>query len=96
MSADLLAFVDTNVLVYAVSHDEPDKQRTAREIVARGFNEGCYAISTQVMFELYVNVTKKARIASSPTSLSRTRVTILGRGSSGQSRRCPASDRTIP
>ncbi|MFL6237319.1 MAG: hypothetical protein ACJ76N_29610 [Thermoanaerobaculia bacterium] len=40
MSADLAAFVDSNVLVYAVSNDEPSKQSRAREIVARGFTEG--------------------------------------------------------
>jgi predicted nucleic acid-binding protein len=62
MSADLAAFVDSNVLVYAVSDDEPEKQARAREIVARGFTEGCFAISTQVMLEVYVNITRKARI----------------------------------
>ncbi|HEX9945298.1 MAG TPA: PIN domain-containing protein [Thermoanaerobaculia bacterium] len=62
MSADLVAFVDSNVLVYAVSNDEPEKQTRAREIVARGFAEGCFAISTQVMLEVYVNVTRKAKI----------------------------------
>jgi len=63
MSADRLVFVDSNVLVYAVSNDEPEKQRRAREIVAQGFTEGCFAISTQVMMETYVNVTQKAKIA---------------------------------
>ncbi len=67
MSADLVAFVDSNVLVYAVSNDEPEKQRKAREIVTRGFAEGCYAISTQVMMETYVNVTQKAKIALPPS-----------------------------
>ncbi len=62
MSADLAAFVDSNVLVYAVSDDEPSKQSRAREIVARGFKEGCFAISTQVMMEVYVNITRKAKI----------------------------------
>lgn len=57
-----LAFVDSNVLVYAVSHDEPEKQRKARDIVTRGFAEGGFAISTQVMLEVYVNITRKARI----------------------------------
>jgi predicted nucleic acid-binding protein len=66
MSADLAAFVDSNVLVYAVSDDEPEKQRRAREIVARGFTEGCFAISTQVMLEVYVNVTRKAKIGLPP------------------------------
>lgn len=54
------------MLVYAVSDDEPDKQGRAREIVARGFTEGCFAISTQVMMEVYVNVTRKAKIGLDP------------------------------
>ena len=62
MRGDLAAFVDTNVLVYAVSRDEPEKQEKARAIVERGFAEGCFAISTQVLLELYVNVTRKAKI----------------------------------
>lgn len=62
MNADLEGFIDSNVLVYAVSQDEPEKQGKAREIVARGFTEGCFAISTQVMVEVYVNITRKARI----------------------------------
>jgi predicted nucleic acid-binding protein len=62
MRGELAAFVDTNVLVYAVSTDEPGKQERARAIVARGFAEGCYAVSTQVLMELYVNITQKARI----------------------------------
>ncbi|HKI02269.1 MAG TPA: PIN domain-containing protein [Thermoanaerobaculia bacterium] len=66
MSAEPAAFVDSNVLVYAVSNDEPEKQGRAREIVARGFTEGCFAISTQVMLEVYVNVTRKAKIGLPP------------------------------
>jgi predicted nucleic acid-binding protein len=66
MSAKLAAFVDSNVLVYAVSDDEPEKQSRGREIVARGFSEGCYAISTQVMLETYVSITRKARIGLPP------------------------------
>lgn len=62
MSASLEAFVDSNVLIYAVSNDHPAKQRRAREIVERGFAEACYAISTQVMLEVYVNITRKAQL----------------------------------
>lgn len=62
MRDELAAFVDTNVLVYAVSTDDPRKQERASSIVARGFAEGCYAVSTQVLMELYVNVTQKTRI----------------------------------
>jgi predicted nucleic acid-binding protein len=66
MNADLAAFVDSNVLVYAVSKDAPEKQLRARQIVARGFAEGCFAISTQVMLEVYVNITRKAKICLPP------------------------------
>ncbi len=67
MSASLEAFVDSNVLIYAVSDDDPGKQRRAREIVDRGFAKACYAISTQVMLEVYVNVTRKAKVNMSQT-----------------------------
>jgi len=67
MSAELAAFVDSNVLVYAVSDDEPNKQATARAIVARGFAEGCFCISTQVMLEVYVSITRKARVGLPPS-----------------------------
>jgi predicted nucleic acid-binding protein len=62
MRGDLAAFVDSNVLVYAVSRDEPEKQQKAKTIIERGFEEGCFAISTQVLLEVYVNVTQKAKI----------------------------------
>ena len=66
MSDEPRAFVDSNILIYAVSKSEPEKQRRAKEIVARGFAENCYAISTQVMLEVYVNVTRKALIGWRP------------------------------
>ena len=59
MSGEIEALVDTNVLVYAMARDPPDKHARAREIVERGFRDGCYAISTQVLFELYVTLTRK-------------------------------------
>ena len=45
MRGDLEAFVDTNVLVYAVSRDEPEKQEKAKAILERGFAEGWSKIS---------------------------------------------------
>jgi predicted nucleic acid-binding protein len=59
MSGEARRFVDTNVLVYAVAADEPEKQRVAKEIVERGFAEGNLVISSQVLLELYVTVTRK-------------------------------------
>ena len=59
MSAAPEAFLDTNVLVYALAADEKEKHRVAADLVARGFERGCFAVSTQVMLELFVTVTRK-------------------------------------
>lgn len=66
MSGEIEAFLDTNVLVYAVSRDEGTKHDKARQLVQRGFEEGCFAISTQVLLELYVTVTRKLATPLSP------------------------------
>lgn len=44
MRGELIAFVDTNVLVYAVSQDDGEKHQRARHILEKGFTERCYAI----------------------------------------------------
>ncbi|HEX3554590.1 MAG TPA: PIN domain-containing protein [Thermoanaerobaculia bacterium] len=62
MKGELAAFIDTSVLVYAVCADHPEKQRLARSIVERGFVEGCYATSTQVLVELYDVLTRLAEV----------------------------------
>jgi len=59
MSAEMEAFLDTNVLVHAVAVQERRKHELAAALVRRGFEEGCFAISTQVLLELYVTVTRK-------------------------------------
>jgi predicted nucleic acid-binding protein len=51
------SFVDTNVLVYLFDRDAPGKQQRAREILA-GAGE-TLVISTQVLQEFYVAVTRK-------------------------------------
>lgn len=58
MSAD---FVDTNVLVYAYDHDEPEKRRQAKDLLRRIGRRGQLVISTQVLKEFYVSVTRKLR-----------------------------------
>jgi predicted nucleic acid-binding protein len=63
MRGELAGFVDTSVLAYAVSADHPAKQKKAREIVERGFVEGCFATSTQVLLELYDLLTRRAASA---------------------------------
>jgi predicted nucleic acid-binding protein len=52
-------FVDTNVLVYLFDSGEPQKQQRAREIVGALAREGALALSTQVLSELFVTVTRK-------------------------------------
>ena len=50
-------FFDTNVLVYAYSNTEPDKQVIARKLIA----ESVSYVSTQVLKELTNTLTKKFR-----------------------------------
>ena len=51
------AFLDTNVLVYLFDHDSPAKQRRARAVLeAEGSSA---AVSTHVLQEFYVTVTRK-------------------------------------
>lgn len=52
------AFLDTNVLVYAMDHAEPEKQGIARRLLAAA-EPGELVISTQVLGEFYVVVTRK-------------------------------------
>ena len=56
MSAEL-KFVDTNVLVYLFDGDSPDKQTRARELLDMEVEN--IVLSTQVLGEFYVTVTRK-------------------------------------
>ena len=50
-------FVDTNVLVYMFDDDSPRKQKVARELLAEEADR--IVLSTQVLSEFYVTVTRK-------------------------------------
>ena len=52
-------FVDTNVLVYAYDRSEPGKQQQALEVLDRLAVTGVGMISTQVLAEFFVAVTRK-------------------------------------
>lgn len=54
-----LEFVDTNALLYAVDHTEPETQARAEALLNRlwGAHTGC--LSVQVVQEFYVNATRK-------------------------------------
>ena len=51
------SFVDTNVLVYVFDDDSPRKQETARRILDEQADR--VVLSTQVLGEFYVTVTRK-------------------------------------
>jgi predicted nucleic acid-binding protein len=54
-----LAFVDTNVLVYARDRSEADKQRRAAEWMAALWDSRTGRVSYQVLQEYYVTATRK-------------------------------------
>jgi predicted nucleic acid-binding protein len=54
--------VDTNVLVYAYDRTEPEKQSQARVVLDRIARVELGAISTQVLAEFFVTVTRKLAV----------------------------------
>ena len=59
-------FVDTNVLLYWRDPDQPAKQRLAAAWLEHLWREGAARVSTQVLYEYYVNITRKLRPGLSP------------------------------
>jgi len=57
------AFLDANILVYAQDRDSPAKRRRSREVIAALAESGAGVISTQVLQEFYVAVTRKLGVA---------------------------------
>jgi len=55
------AFFDTNVLVYAFDKDEPEKGIIARQLIRDYGGSGNLVLSTQVLQEFYVTVTKMGK-----------------------------------
>ena len=54
-----LKFIDTNVLVYAYDADADDKHLKAQEILRDCWENKSGTVSTQVLQEFYVTVTRK-------------------------------------
>lgn len=52
-------FLDTNVLVYMFDHDTPVKREQAKRILVDAASAEVLVISTQVLQEFYVTVTRK-------------------------------------
>lgn len=59
-------FVDTNVLVYLFDTDAPAKRKRSRELLAADGVEGRLVISTQVLQELFVTLTRKLAVPLPP------------------------------
>ncbi len=55
-------FFDTNVLVYAFDQSEPEKSIIARQLIAEFGTDGNLVLSTQVLQEFYVVVTKVGKV----------------------------------
>ena len=63
-------FFDTNVLVYLFDADSPDKRKRARKLFGNHTGAGDIILSTQVLQEFYVTVTRKlARPLDAGTAL---------------------------
>lgn len=78
------AFLDTNVLVYLFDSGEPIKQAAARRVLNE-VREESLVLSTQVLSEFYVVVTRKladpldpATAARAVDQLARFHVTVIG------------------
>src|SRR5215467_2937861 len=62
MSADAaLGFVDTNVLVYAFDKSDSPKRQTAQRLMNELMEEDRLRLSTQILQELFVTMTRKAK-----------------------------------
>ena len=73
-------FVDTNIVVYGYDQREPEKSAIAREILYNLWRTRDGQLSTQVLQELYVNLTRKLRVVL-PRSKARALVGRYGRWS---------------
>jgi len=61
-------FVDTNILIYAHDVDAGDRHWRARKLVSELWESGFGMLSTQVLSEFYVNVTRKISTPLDPAT----------------------------
>ena len=71
-------FVDTNIVLYAYDQREPEKSAIARAILSDLWRTREGQVSTQVLQELYVSLTRKLRVVV-PRSRARALVGRYGR-----------------
>jgi predicted nucleic acid-binding protein len=60
------AFVDTNILVYALAADDPRRSSMAERLMNHLMRTNTFCTSTQVLQELYVTLTRKVETPFSP------------------------------
>ena len=77
MSGETPAFVDTNILVYAFNSTDPTRQRSAALLLSRLMDEDRLRLSTQVLQEFYVTMTRKAGLRGLPSAGSQSSMTSL-------------------
>lgn len=66
VAAEVVTFVDTNVLVYAHDRSDARKQEVAQTILDRLWADRTGTLSTQILQELYVVATSRQKLAMSP------------------------------
>jgi predicted nucleic acid-binding protein len=54
-------FFDTNILIYAVAEDHPERTAIAQDLVRRMADAGLARVSTQTLQEFYVTATLKVQ-----------------------------------
>jgi len=64
-------FLDTNVLVYLFDHGAPGKREIARELIKGHGTDADLVLSTQVLQEFYVVVTRKLAVPLQPEQAER-------------------------
>jgi predicted nucleic acid-binding protein len=62
----MIAFIDTNIWVYAVDEREPDKQFKAKNYIAKINQTHTVALSTQVMQEFFSATTRSGKSLLAP------------------------------
>ena len=65
------SFLDANVLVYSDDRSAPEKSRRASLLIAEHMRAGTGVVSTQVLAEYFVNVTRKFKVALDPAAARR-------------------------
>jgi predicted nucleic acid-binding protein len=60
-AADQATFVDTNILVYAFERADSERNHAARRLLRALMETGSLRLSTQVLQEFYVTMSRKAR-----------------------------------